>query len=303
MELSSKAAKGEFFDLDEELFLGRMLKNGRDHHDDVKASRMAQSAKQALSKANERLVYSMAHKFYKQCPRGTTIEDCIAAGMLGMARALTDYDPDKGFKFSTYATRWIYHFIQRLAYKTAKVANLPGSRIYIINSVKREQADLEQAGVKVTPSVFDSILSKYGIDEAEYLKIKAFDNTASSLDTPIYDNNVAATMADIFTYDQSTMTTLGDEPEQPEDATIESSKMDTFRKALDKLNDTQRRLIDLIYLGDQPMGRNGEVARTPAAARRELGLSKSEADRELKRAMTIIRKELLNAGYEANDMI
>lgn len=302
MELSRKAEEGLFFELDEEIFLGRVMKTGRENPNDRKAVRRAESAKQSLAKANMKLVYHIANKIYNQYPRGTTREDCVSAGMIGMSRALTDYEPDKGFKFSTYATRWIYHYVQRMGHKIARIANLPGSKIDVITKVRREKAALEQDGVKITPSVFDEILRKHGIDEAEYMKISAFNDGASSLDLPAYDNNVASTMADLFKYDQSSMSTLGSEPEGPEDSTIQSDKMKAFNNALDKLNPTQRRLIDLLYLGDQPMGKNGELNRTPASARRELGISKGEADRETRRAMSIIRNEMTKAGYDSSSM-
>ena len=69
-----------------------------------------EAARLRMVKSNERLVWHVARKYQN---RGLDIEDLIAEGMNGLLKGVNKFDPNKGFKFSTYAHWWVRQSITR----------------------------------------------------------------------------------------------------------------------------------------------------------------------------------------------
>jgi RNA polymerase sigma factor (sigma-70 family) len=266
------------------------------------SERRARRAKQCLADSNARLVYKKANAAWKRYLNGkknrpgTSLEDLIGAGRVGLSRALKDYDDLRGFKFSTYAIWWIRHYIQRLGYKISKVGNLPGSKISILMDVNKDISAIQAEDRKVTHDEMHEILVKHGIDEAEYNKIKSFDATAYSLDAPVFDDG-SATVGDVLMCEDTSYGTTGQGDLNPESEALRSDTISTFNTILDELTPLQRSLVTMMYIEDNPMGANGEIKRTRASVRRELGVTKAKADKELNDALAILRREMTAAGY------
>src|SRR5262249_26481509 len=95
--------------------------------EEVKLGRRAQAgdvdARRHLFEANVRLVISIA-KTYRG--KGLEFEDLIQDGTTGLHRATELFDPELGFKFSTYASRWIHQSIQRALASTGRTITVPG---------------------------------------------------------------------------------------------------------------------------------------------------------------------------------
>ncbi len=119
------------------------------------------NARKSLIHANLRLVVSVAKRFVnKKIP----VLDLIQEGNIGLERAVHKYDPDKGFKFSTYATWWIRQFITRYISEHMRVVRTPVYLVELTNKVKKlERAHLVKFGeecssddicaaLKITPS-------------------------------------------------------------------------------------------------------------------------------------------------------
>ncbi|HLF89054.1 MAG TPA: sigma-70 family RNA polymerase sigma factor [Anaerolineales bacterium] len=101
----------------------------------------AQEAQDALIRANLRLVVSVAKRYIG---RGSSFEDLIQEGNIGLLRAVKKFDPTRGYKFSTYATWWIRQAITRSIADQARVIRIPVHLLDSIQRLSRAQRELTQ---------------------------------------------------------------------------------------------------------------------------------------------------------------
>jgi RNA polymerase primary sigma factor len=109
-----------------------------------------ESAKARLIEANLRLVVQVARRYFN---RGLPLPDLIEEGNLGLIRAVEKFEPDRGVRFSTYATWWIRHAITRALANQARIIRLPVHVEMLLGRYAKEQQRLTQTlGRAPTPA-------------------------------------------------------------------------------------------------------------------------------------------------------
>jgi RNA polymerase nonessential primary-like sigma factor len=155
------------------------------------------SARQSMIEHNLRLVVSIA-KLY--LGRGVPLSDLIEEGNLGLMHAIDKFEPERGFRFSTYATWWIRQSVERALMQQGRVIRLPVNVVRELQQVLRARRALENdqtfvasrpEGVRV-----EDVAAFLGRDIHEVAELLALSETPKSLDANIERSESEQTLGD-----------------------------------------------------------------------------------------------------------
>jgi RNA polymerase nonessential primary-like sigma factor len=249
------------------------------------------SARQAMIEHNLRLVVSIAKNYLG---RGLPMPDLIEEGNLGLMHSISKFEPERGFRFSTYASWWIRQNIERAIMHQARLVRLPVHVVRELNQVLKARRALEtesgRNGVPDRPVRVEDVAAAVGRPVQEVSDLLRFSELPTSLDAPLErhaTDNGAESMLDSVADDGAM---------DPMSLTLSNEVEQLLNTGLDELNDREREVL---------AGRYGLRDREPETLEvlaERLGLTRERIRQIQQEALLKLKRRMLRHGVDRDSI-
>ena len=255
---------------EEEVFYGRLCLSGD------------ADARRRMIESNLRLVVKIARRYIN---RGLAFLDLIEEGNLGLIRAVEKFDPERGFRFSTYATWWIRQTIERAIMNQTRTIRLPVHILKEINVYHRAAKTLTQQ-LDHEPSA-EEIAEKVDAPIEDVKRMLGLDERISSVDAPL-DSDPDRTLLDAIPDGNAA---------DPADILQNDMVVQYIEEWLDCLPEKQREVVERRF------GLAGRDVSTLEQVGRDVGVTRERVRQIQVEALAKLRSLLENRGYSLESLL